>query len=596
EMIVSVALGVGAFVLVLGGLLGVLAFGVWMLRRRARKRLPKSMVLELELADGISETEASDPLSKVLGRGALPLRSVLEALERAREDKRVKALVLNCSGASMGLAQAEEIRAALVAFRAAGKEVVAFADTFGEGAPGWVSYYLASAADRIVLQPSGDLNLTGLSAEQPFVRELLERLGVTPRFQQRYEYKSIVEMFSREDMSSEAKEALRWIFGDILDVLTHAIVESRTLSDEAALALVEEGPHSGARALELGLVDALAYRDEAYEALKETHGEKAKLRYLSHYLQRSRSKYEKGPVIAVVTGDGDIVRGPSSFNPRSRSSSMGSETVSAALRSAASSDEVKAIVFRVNTRGGSYVASDTIWREVVRARESGTPVVAWMGDYAASGGYFVSAPANKVVASAMTLTGSIGVAGGKFVLEGLWPKLGVRFDGIATHDNAKYFSANHDYDESGEKAATDGFDRAYEDFTGKVGSGRALDPETVDGLARGRVWTGRQAMERGLVDEVGGFEVALACAKREAEIEGPVSLTDFPRPKELWEQALGGTAKNSEEQGSTASLGAVLDGVLWWLSLPWTLRELRREGIRTEMPRVFGSSGDFWRQ
>ncbi|MEO0813148.1 MAG: S49 family peptidase, partial [Myxococcota bacterium] len=136
----------------------------------------------------------------------------------------------------------------------------------------------------------------------------------------------------------------------------------------------------------------------------------------------------------------------------------------------------------------------------------------------------------------------------------------------------------------------------YEDFTGKVGSGRALDPETVDGLARGRVWTGRQAMERGLVDEVGGFEVALACAKREAEIEGPVSLTDFPRPKELWEQALGGTAKNSEEQGSTASLGAVLDGVLWWLSLPWTLRELRREGIRTEMPRVFGSSGDFWRQ
>lgn len=576
-------------------LLALAVVALWWLRRRTRRRLPRRMILEVDLRTAVVETEAGDPLARILNRDALTLRQIVEALERARGDARIAAVVVDCSGASMGLAQAQEIRAALRALVDAGKEVVAHADSFGEGAPGWVGYYVASAANRVVLQPSGDVNLTGFLAEQPFLRRVLERIGVTPRFQQRHEYKSIVELFDRESMSDEAKEALGWILDDLLEVLCTGIAEGRALDVADVADAVSSGPHAAEAAKERGLVDAIGYRDEVYSALREAHGEKAQLRYLGHYHRRSKSLYDKGPVIAVVVGDGDIMRGESSFNPRTQSASMGAQTIASALRAAARDDDVKAILFRVSSRGGSYVASDTIWREVVRAKEAGKPVVVWMGDYAASGGYFVAAPANAIVAQDLTLTGSIGVAGGKFVLDGLWDKLGIRFDGVRTHDNATYFSANHDYDEAGAETATLGFDRAYADFTAKVKEGRGLDDATVDAVARGRVWSGRQAKARGLVDEVGGFEVALDRVKREAGIEGRVRLQDFPRPKELWEQALSTSAKNSDEAGRSVALSSGLAGLWWWLSLPLLLRDLRRAEVRLEVPEIFASRRGFWR-
>ncbi len=578
-------------------LLLALAVGLfWLLRRRAKKRLPKRIILELDLGHTVLESESSDPIARLLNRESFTLRQIIEALERARHDDRVVAVVVDCSDAAMGLAQAQEVRGALRTLVDAGKEVVAHADSFGEGAPGWVSFYIASAANRLVLQPSGDVNLTGFLAEQPFLRGALERLGVTPRFQQRHEYKSIVELFDRDDMSEEAKEALRWIFEDLLEVLCTAIGEGRNLEPAAVTDAVMTGPHTAARALELSLVDRLAYRDEVYAELTEKHGENAQFRYLSHYHRRSKSLYDKGPVLALVVGDGDIMRGESTFNPRTRSSSMGGDTIAKALRAAANDKDVEGILFRVSSRGGSYVASDTIWREVVRAKDAGKPVVVWMGDYAASGGYFVAAPASAIVAQEMTLTGSIGVAGGKFVLDGFWKKLSIHFDGVRTHDNATYFSANHDYDDAGHRKASEGFDRAYADFTSKVKEGRGLDDEALDRVARGRVWTGRQAKARGLVDELGGFEVALNRLKQEAKLEGRVSLREFPRPKELWERALSPSTKNSEEEGRSVVFSGLLEGFLWWLSLPLQLRGLGRGGVRLELPEIFASRRGFWRQ
>lgn len=589
EKVTAVVLGLfAAGVLVVVATVGLYA-GFRLLRRWRRRRLPKKLFIELDLSAPLGESEGSDPLGKLFNPAALSLKDVVETLGRAEQDARVLGVLLNCSDISIGLAQAQEIRGALSRLAAAGKEIVAYADTFGEGGSGWVGYFVACAAGSIAIQPSGDVNLTGFSAEQPFVREGLERLGVTPRFQQRHEYKSVIELFERRDMSEAAKESLRWILDGIVAELTTAVSAGRPDTDVDRV--FADGPFVAREALERRLIDRVAYRDEVLDELRERHGEKLAFRFLSHYRSRTRSTFRKGPVLAVVTGEGDIVRGESSFNPRSRSSSMGARTVAAALRAAMKDEDVKGVLFRVNTRGGSYIASDTIWREVARAEEAGKPVVVWMGDYAASGGYFVSAPARAIVAQPLTLTGSIGVAGGKFVLRELWSKLGIRFDGVRTHDSSIYFSPNHDYDEHGAERARSGMDRAYADFTGKVATGRKLDEDTVDGLARGRVWTGRQAQERGLVDELGGFSVALERLKKECTVEGPVRLREFPRARALWEQALRSESKSSEDEGVAATYRPPLEPlfvVLGWLRLAGAL--LRpRPGIQM---KVFDSFDD----
>ncbi|MEO1172596.1 MAG: S49 family peptidase, partial [Myxococcota bacterium] len=222
------------------------------------------------------------------------------------------------------------------------------------------------------------------------------------------------------------------------------------------------------------------------------------------------------------------------------------------------------------------------------------PVVVWMGDYAASGGYFVAAPARAIVAQPLTLTGSIGVAGGKFVLRDLWPKLGVAFDGVRTHESSRYFSANHDYDEHGRERAKLGMDRAYADFTGKVAEGRGLSADEVDALARGRVWTGREAKERGLVDALGGFSVALERLKREAEVQGAVRLRDFPGEKAWWERALRSEAKSSEDEGAVALIWPFrpLAALVQWVSQ--FMAGLRpRPGIQL---KISESIDEFWRR
>ncbi|MEM6730930.1 MAG: signal peptide peptidase SppA [Myxococcota bacterium] len=597
QTLLAAALGVGVFLFVsLVALVGV-GLTVWFIRSRLRKRLPKRMILEVDLSDPLTEEDGGEPLDRIFNRGGTPLRELLETFERAADDKRVLAVVVRCSEVSLGLAQAQEVRSAIRRLVAGGTPVVAYADTYGEGAPGWLSYFVASAASKVVVQPSGDLNLTGLMGEQPFFREALERLGVEPRFQQRYEYKSIVELFERRDMSPEAKEALRWIYDDVIAVMSEGVGAARKLSDAQMADVVAQGPHSAKEALELGLVDELAYRDQVYDALRKEHGEKVRFRYAAHYFERTKSTYEKGPVVALVTGTGDIMRGGNRFNPRSQTSSMGAETLCGALRAACDDDDVKAIVLRINTPGGSYIGSDTIWREVRRARDV-KPVIAWFGDVAASGGYYIATHATAIVAQELTLTGSIGVAGGKFVLKGAFEKLGVRFDGVRTHDNATLFSANHDYDEANQRTIDEGFDRAYADFTGKVADGRSLDADAVDAVARGRVWTGRQAKERKLVDELGGFDTALGRAKREAKLDGGVTLRAYPRTKELWEQALTSGAVNSDEEGRAARVGlpAWVQGLAWIGELPVVLARMTVRGVQLRVGRFFDSTDRFWRR
>ncbi len=364
---------------------------------KLRQRRTAPLILELDLTEGIIEERPPDPVSAaVLARRRLLLADVLDGLRRARGDQRVKALIARVGGRNIGLAMVQELRGAIEEFREAGKLTVAWAETFGEFSAGNVPYYLATAFDTIYLQPSGDLGLTGIAVERRFYRGTLDRVGVEFQVGKRHEYKNAADQFTERSFTEPAREATRRVTASIIDQLTDAIAARRKIDPAQARALIDQGPFLSAQALDAGLVDALGYRDEVFAAVRKQAGQDAILQYVSRY-RRSHALAERArklpaprqQSVALIYATGAIRRGRSGRGPLP-GGSIGSDTIAAALRAAAGDDRARAIVLRVNSPGGSYVASDTIWREVVRAREAGKQVVVSMGDVAASGGYYIS--------------------------------------------------------------------------------------------------------------------------------------------------------------------------------------------------------------
>jgi protease-4 len=527
------------------------------LTRIARMRVAP-LILELDLTEGILEARPADPLSAVLSRHQLALADIVNGLRQARTDDRVKALVVKVGGRPIGLGMVQELRGAVQRFRTAGKLTVAWAESFGEFSAGNVPYYLATAFETIYLQPSGDLGLTGLAVERVFLRGALDKLGVTFEVGARHEYKSAAEQLTEHGFSAPAREATERMTESIAAQLAEAVAERGQLSAADAAGLVGSGPYLADQALAAGLVDALGYRDEVYADVRKRAGSEAMLIYLSRY-QRSRELVQRArrmtaprqPAVALIHATGAIRRG------RSGRSAMGSDSIAAAIRSASADPAVRAIVLRVNSPGGSYVASDSIWREVVRVRAAGKPVVVSMGDVAASGGYFISMAADAIIAQPGTVTGSIGVVVGKPVLGELLGKAGISTDSIVLGQHAAMFSTAHPFTEADWALVNSWLDHIYADFTGKVAAGRRLSAERVHDLARGRVWTGADALERGLVDELGGLETATAIARRRAGLPGTAPLVAYPRTSaldRLW------PASNSEDRraaGLAAGSGAL---------------------------------------
>ncbi len=503
------------------------------------QRWTAPLILELDLTDGITEARPADPISATLARHRVVLADVLDGLRRASGDERVKALVVKVGGRPIGLAQVQELRRAVESLRAAGKLTIAWAESFGEFSAGNVQYYLATAFDTIYLQPSGDLGLTGIAVERVFLREAMDRLGVSFQVAKRHEYKSAAEQVTERGFSPPARQATERMTASITEQLVDAIVERREIAAVQARSLIDSGPFLAAGALAAGLVDALGYRDEVYASVRKQAGQDALLQYLSRY-QRARARAERvrklpsprEQEVALIYATGPIRRGRSGRGPLS-GGSMGSDTIAAALRSAAGDHHVRAIVLRVNSPGGSYVASDTIWREVVRARAAGKPVVASMGDVAASGGYYISMAADAIVAQPGTVTGSIGVLSGKPVLGQALGKAGVTTDSVTQGEHAAMFGTAHPFSEDEWTLVNNWLDHIYADFTGKVAAGRGLSADRVHELARGRVWTGADAQERGLVDELGGLDRAAAIARRRAGLPASAPLRVYPRVRPL---------------------------------------------------------------
>ena len=510
-----------------------------------RQRRTGPLILELDLTDGIAEGPPSDPVSALLTMRRTRLQDLLDGLRRAGADDRVRVLVVKVGGSRIGLAKAQELRAAIGDFRRAGKLAIAWAESFGDFVQGNVPYYLATGFDRVYLQPSGTLGLTGVAVEQVFLHGALEKLGVDFESAKRYEYKSAPDQLTESGFTGPAREATARLAESVTEQLAGVVAAGRGLSVERAAALLSQGPFLAPQALAEGLVDGLMYRDEVYEQARKEAGPHATLHYLQRY-QRSQSlsdlprrlgnsvqgmapgQHER--FVATIYAHGAIRHGRSGRGPGG--GGMGSDTVAAALRAACADEGARAVVLRVNSPGGSYTASDVIWREVVRLRAAGKPVVVSMGDVAASGGYFISAPADVIVVQPGTITGSIGVFMGKPVLRELFGRAGVTTDSITDGTgapSATMFSSSRPFSEAEWARINEWLDAVYADFTDKVATGRRMSAERVHELARGRVWTGADAIANGLADEAGGLREATAIARKRAGLPADAPVRIYPR-------------------------------------------------------------------
>ena len=493
--------------------------------------VPKRLILEADFEQGMIEYVPEDSYARFLLSKRLRVRDVVEALQKASGDGRVKGLVARVGQSKMTLAQVQEVRDAVISFRATGKPALCYAETFGEAGPGNSSYYLATAFDAVYLQPSGDVGLTGFMFEQPFFRGTLDKLGIIPRIDGRKEYKSFRYQFTERKYLPPHREAVTRVMESQFGQMVRGIAEARKLSEEQVRLLIDDGPFIGQDAVDAKLVDGLAYRDEVYDRIKEKAGAKTEFLAIGEYRKRTGGLNEKGTTVALIYGVGGIERGKSGYNPATGEIIMGSDTLAAAFRQAVEDKDVKAILFRIDSPGGSVVASDTIWRETVNAQKAGKPVIVSMGSTAASGGYFVAMAADKIVAQPATVTGSIGVFGGKVITTGFWNKLGVTWDEVHTSKNADAWSMTRDFTPRQQARFEEWLDRIYADFTSKVGRGRNLSVEAVEKIAKGRIWTGEDAKRLGLVDELGGFPEALRLVRKAVKLpeNSPVRLKVYPQ-------------------------------------------------------------------
>ena len=509
--------------------------------------IPSGCVLEFNLRSVPPETTGFDPLTIVTGGArAMALRDAVAAIYRAAEDPRVAGLIARVELAASPVGAVQELREAIAAFSAV-KPSLAWAETY----PGTLSYYLASAFGEVWMQPSGSVGMIGFASSATFLRDALHKAGIEAQFTARGEYKSAANLFTEGGFTEAHREAVTRMLESLQDQVWQAVAESRNIDASALDALADRAPLLRDDAIQSGLVDRIGFRDEAIARIAELVGvenvpddedEDAVPRlYLSRYAGAARSRLappvpsipgrRSKPTIAVVTLEGAIVngRGGRQFLPFG-SSNAGADTIAAALREVTADDSVSAIVLRVDSPGGSVTASETIWREVKRARERGKPVVASMGAMAASGGYYVSMDADAIVANPGTITGSIGVMSGKLVVRDLKERFGVGSDTVRTNANADVWSVDELFTPEQQADREAEADLFYADFVERVAAGRNLSAEAVDAVARGRIWTGADALERGLVDELGGFRTAVRRAKVLAGLDedAEVRLVSYP--------------------------------------------------------------------
>jgi protease-4 len=514
--------------------------------------IENNSVLALRVAGSLPDYVPNDPLRRILGNTDQSLSNLILQFKKAKVDNRIKVIILDINMSGAGWGKSEEIRDAIADFRSSGKPVYAYMEYATDK-----EYYLASACDKIYLAPPGELFINGLAADVMFFRGSLDKLGIYPDMVQMGKYKTAVETFTRKDMSDANREFMNSLLDDLFNRYVAAIAQARGKSADEVRAFIDDAPHSAAKAKELGLIDGVAYRDELEKELKAKLGYKEadQLNLVNDSAYSSVPAeslgLDKGENIAVIYATGDIGSGKSENSARGEQS-IGSDTLSKAIRDAGEDKSIKAIVIRVDSPGGSSLASDIIWHavEVAKAKK---PVVISMSDVAASGGYYIAMGANKIVAQPSTITGSIGVFAGKPVLKGFYDWLGISNEYVLRGKLAGMFRESEKFSPE-ERAKFEELikNTYYGEFVPKVAKGRNKTPEYIDSIAQGRVWTGAQGMERGLVDEFGGLDRAVDVARDLARIpkDKGVHRVILPYPQTFLQELLnsGDEARVQAEQ------------------------------------------------
>lgn len=531
---------VGALILfsaLMGLIAGSIVGGV-----KSDRSLPDKMVLVWNIVDPIGETVSARSFADPFAPAGSTVSELVAALDYASKDKRVSGLIVSLDKSGIELAHIEELRAAIKRFRDAGKFAYIFTTSFSDLGSGIGAYYFASAFEQIWMQPVGMLSITGISMEMPFARDTLNKLGANPEFLHREEYKSAMESFTNSSMSAPNREMMTSILNDITSRIFDNIREDRKLKGPVLQAQIDKGLLTGAEAVKAGLIDRLDYADNLLNEVEEkTFGEKDMkdpplVAAEDYYAAAVAKKHHKGVAdVALVQVVGEIVPG-SDPEPGMATS----DYIASAIHEATEDENIKVIVVRVDSPGGSPTASETIRRAIVHAKAKGKKILVSMGPLAASGGYWVSVDADKIFALPSTLTGSIGVIMGKFELSALWKKLGVNWDAISWGKNARMWSANAPLDADGRAAMNEAIDDTYNSFIERVATGRKMDKVKVREIAKGRAWTGSQAINIGLVDQLGGLDSTLDEAAKIVGVENrfKLKIIELPKPLSTIEQLM----------------------------------------------------------
>ena len=508
--------------------------------------IPDSSVLVLRPGGELYETPPDNVLEQVLGGEAETLSAYVTSLRLAKRDPRITHVLLVPDDLGVPYwGKVQELRAAILDFRASGKRVTAFLEYGGDP-----QYYLASAADRVVLVPTSALDLTGIASYEIFLRGMLDTLGVYPDFLEVGDFKTAPNQLTETGMTPAHREMSESLNRSLYDQLVRGIAEGRRKTDADVRALLDEGPFTADDALRAGLVDELAYQDELEARVPELRDSlEEERRVLIRDYQRVRPSalgIRTRARIAVLYAEGTIVSGESGFDPLN-GSVIGSDTFVRHLRSIREDDSIAAIVLRVNSPGGSAVASDVIWRELMltREREPSRPLVTSMSDLAASGGYYLAMAGQSIVAQPGTLTGSIGIYAGKMALGGAAAKLGITSEAVTSGANADIYSPFAPFTPAQREKVEAFMQTFYDGFVDKAAAARGATSAQIHAVAQGRVWTGEQARDRGLVDALGGLDLAVAMAKELAGIPAgeDVELVVYPPRRTLYEalaQQMGG--------------------------------------------------------
>ena len=535
KYLITLGKGLAGLFKILGILFIICGVGLFIIKQYKYSHIdiPDNSYLVIDFSDDFSETLTDNLIDEFMERPQMKLKKLIDCITIASTDKRIKGIIARIDQSSLGFAQIQDVARAIILFKEQGKDTIVYSQSFGSLARGNKEYYLATFFDKIYMQPLATIGITGIDIEIPFAQTALNKLGIEAEFYTRYEYKTAMQSFTDKHISPAFKENMTGLGLSLMTSLKEGIEKNRNIKNLDDI--INRAPIFTEEGKKLNLIDDTMYLSDLEKLLRDNNIKS----YVSVHDYATQIKPYTGnyPVVAYITLDGVIDTGKTITNVNGETT-VGSQSVLSDINEIEDIENLKAVIVRINSPGGSYYASDDIYHALQNLKQKkSVPIIISQSSYAASGGYYISLAGDYILAEPTTITGSIGVLGGKFVLSEMWKKLGVNWTSIKFGENSDMLSINQKFTASEEKIFNKSLDMIYNDFIKKVIQNRKLS-KNINEIAKGRVWTGQQALSLGLIDAVGGYNEALALAQKMGNIEpqSKIKIKEFPKNKSFSEK------------------------------------------------------------